>query len=88
MCDFHRLQAWERWFSKKTNGCSDRKGDIIPKLRRIARSRTLAEMDKAIEEFQSSEFWNEKSYPQLQSYLRKYWFNIKEVTFKYGLVSF
>ena len=29
ICDFHRLQAWERWFNKEDNGFSERKGDII-----------------------------------------------------------
>ena len=64
ICDFHRLQAWERRFNKKDNSCSERKGDIIQKLRRIARSRTEADMNKAIEDFESSEFWNQKRLPQ------------------------
>ena len=49
ICDFHRLQAWERWFNKKDNGYQERKGDIILKLKQIARSRTEADMNKAIE---------------------------------------
>ena len=80
ICDFHRLQAWERWFNKKDNGCSERKGDIIPKLRQIARSRTEADMNKAVEDFEFSKFWNQKSYPRLMSYLSNYWFNIKKVS--------
>ena len=63
--DFHRLKAWERWFNKKHNGCSESKGDIIPKLRQIARTRTEADMNKTIEDFEFSEFWNQKSYPKL-----------------------
>ena len=80
LCDFHRLQDLERWFNKENNSCSERKGHLIPKLRRIARSRTEADMIKAIEDFESSEFWNQKSYPKLMIYLRNYWFNIKEVS--------
>ena len=79
MCDFHCLQAWERWFYKKENGCSERKGDITLKLRRIARSRAEVNMSKAIEDFEFSKFWNQKSYPKLLSYLSNYRFNIKEV---------
>ena len=80
ICDFHRLQAWERWFNKKDNSCSERKGDIIPKLRQIARSRTEADVNKAIEDFEFSEFRNQKSYLKLMIYLSNYWFNIKEVS--------
>ena len=37
-------------------------------------------MDKAIEDFESSEFRNQKSYLKLMSYLSNLWFNIKEVS--------
>ena len=51
ICDFHRLLAWERWFNKKSNGCSDKKGDIIPKLRRTGRSETIQELENALTDF-------------------------------------
>ena len=54
ICDFHRLQAWERRFDKKKiMFYSERKGDIIQKLRRIARSRTEADMNQAIKDLGS-----------------------------------
>ena len=40
LCDFHREQAWERWVKKKDHGVSHlmgKDGDVLPKLRRIAR---------------------------------------------------
>ena len=79
ICDFHREQAWERWLVKKTNGCSGRKGDILPKLRMIARSNTEDEMELAIEAFCESDFWCDIEYPKLKDYLTKYWFNINKV---------
>ena len=80
ICDFHREQAWDRWFTKKDHGCSGRKGDIIPKLRRIARSKTVEDMKDAIDSFKSSEFWSPDDYPKLIEYLNKYWFPIIKVT--------
>ena len=79
ICDFHREQAWERWLSKISNMCSKRKGDILPILRRIARSRTEQEMTEAITSIENSEFWTDNTYSKLKIYLQKYWFPIKEV---------
>ena len=62
--DLHHLKAWERWFNKKDKGCSQRKGNIIPKLRQIVRSRTEADMNKAIKDCEFSKFWKQKSYPK------------------------
>ena len=48
ICDFHRSQAWERWFSKKENSYAGVKDDMICKLRRIAVSMTGEERDKQL----------------------------------------
>ena len=53
---------------------------VTRKGRWVAISRTEADMDKATEDFESSEFRNQKSYLKLMSYLSNYWFNIKEVS--------
>ena len=79
ICDFHHLQAWERRFNKKSNGSSDRKGDIIPKLRRIARSKNSKDMEHAVADFKDSDFGSQENFPQLSNYLNKYWFSITEV---------
>ena len=78
LCDFHREQAWERWLAKKANGCSQRKGDILPFLRRIARSRTIDEMNDAISNLEKSEFFDE-NFKTFREYIEKYWLSIKEV---------
>ena len=53
---------------------------VTRKGRWITRSRTETDMDKAIEDFESSEFWNQKNYLELMSYLSNYWFNVREVS--------
>ena len=40
-------------WQKNDNGYSEKKGDIIQKLRRIARSRTEADMNQAIKDLGS-----------------------------------
>ena len=65
---------------KKSNGCSHRKGDLLPKLRRIARSRTRSDMNDVITDFKSSEFWTGSEYSKLTEYLSKYWFPIINVS--------
>ena len=80
ICDFHRCQAWEKWFYKKENGYAGVKRDMICKLRRIAVSMTGEEYDKAIDNLKKSEYWSGK----LQEYMETYWLPIKKV---YLLVS-
>ena len=43
ICDFHREQAWERWFNAIKNGAHMIKSEMLYKFRRIARSRTEKE---------------------------------------------
>ena len=75
ICDFHRSQAWERWFSKKENGYAGVKDDMICKLRRIAVSMTGEERDKAIDDLNESEYWSGK----LHECMETYWLPIKKV---------
>ena len=77
LCDFHREQAWERWLTKIANGCSDRQKDILPIIRRVARSRTATEMNEAIKNLKNSEFWKIEKF---QNYMTKYWLPLTEVS--------
>lgn len=70
ICDFHRATK---------NGCHTRTDDFLPKLRRIARARTVQEMNDAIDAIRNSEFWKEEKFTTLKEYIEKYWFDIKEV---------
>nr|XP_047133456.1 uncharacterized protein LOC124811602 isoform X2 [Hydra vulgaris] len=78
ICDFHREQAWDRWLSKLTNGCSDYKGNIISMLRRIARAQNQDEEDAAIEKLQSSNFWFDDKFHKFKKYITNYWLCNKE----------
>ena len=49
LCDFHREQAWERWTSKKDNGASDTREDLLAKLRQIAKATTQHKYNKALD---------------------------------------
>ena len=72
--------SMERWIVNQSNGCLHRKGGLLPKLRRIARSRTRSDINDAITDFKSSEFWTESEYSKLTEYLSKYWFPIINVS--------
>ena len=65
ICDFHCEQSRERWIVKKSNGCLHRKGDLLPRLRRIARSQTRSDMNDGITGFKSSKFWTGSEYSKL-----------------------
>ena len=88
ICDFHREQAWGRWLKATKNGCSGRKGDILPRLRRIARSQTVEEMNEAIISLRNSEFWEKDQFSNLREYIENYWLEIKEVCKDHNLNKF
>ena len=67
-------------YIKKSNECLHRKGDLMPKLRRIARSSTRSDINDAITDFKSSEFGTASEYSKLTEYLSKYWFPIINVS--------
>ena len=52
----------------------------MPKLGRIARSRTRSGMNDAITDFKSSEFWTGSENSKLTEQLPKYWFPIINVS--------
>eukprot|EP00794_Sanderia_malayensis_P018489 gene18489-20338_t len=78
ICDFHREQAWERWLSECSNGCSTVKHEILPRLRRIARSLTETDSEAAITALRSSHFWSDPCDSRLADYVEKYWLSIKK----------
>lgn len=78
ICDFHREQAWERWFNKKANGHSEDKSKIVPWLRHIVHSETIEKSEEAIELLKISEHWTNGE--KLRDYVSKYWLRVKEVS--------
>ena len=80
ICDFHREQAWERWLSKVSNGCSHIKQEVLAKLRRIAHAITEEECEAAIQSLRQWEIWKHSSYSKLVDYVERYWFKEKKAS--------
>ena len=59
LCDFHREQAWERWFVKKDHGVSTQKDLVLCLIRRVAHASTEAQFGLARASCKSSEVWKE-----------------------------
>ena len=78
ICNFHRDQAWEHWFSKIVNGHSEDKSKIVPLLWRIAHLETIEKSVEAIEVLKTSEYSSNRE--NLRDYLSKYWLKVKEVS--------
>jgi len=78
ICDYHRIQAWDSWFNRKTNGCFNHKAVILEYLNRIAESGTDYEMNQSLDLFKKSEFYSKNNYVNLLLYFNTYWFNMKE----------
>ena len=51
--------------------------DMLPVIRRVARSRTATEMNEAIKSLKNSEFWKIEKF---QNYMMKYWLPLTEVS--------
>ena len=52
----------------------------MPKLHHIARLRPRSDINGAITDFKSSEFWTGSECSKLTEYLSKYWFSIINVS--------
>ncbi|XP_065061283.1 uncharacterized protein LOC135688380 [Rhopilema esculentum] len=66
------------WLSKCANGCRGVKEDVLSKLRRIARSISIAESERAIDALKRSVYWEDKAYAGLVDYIERYWLSIKK----------
>ncbi|CAC5393005.1 unnamed protein product [Mytilus coruscus] len=53
LCDFHREQSWERWLSTSHNGLTAEKENVLPLLRALARSSTIAEYQDSLSKLQT-----------------------------------
>ena len=61
ICDFHRLQAWQRWVWKSKNGLSQNEQDeLMYHLKMIANEKTKREYEDAVDELRGLEVYNEK----------------------------
>lgn len=78
LCDFHREQAWTRWVSKGgVHQVSHVKGEVLARLRRIARASSHLEYKESLNALCESTVW--KTCKTLQTWFSTYWLPHKEV---------
>ncbi|XP_065209956.1 uncharacterized protein LOC135838315 isoform X1 [Planococcus citri] len=77
ICDFHRQQAWVRWFSKKDNISNiDEKNILLSFFRKLADARSNDEFCYIESTMRSSEAWQNN--PKVQRYFNSTWLPVKE----------
>ena len=77
LCDFHREQAWVRWFNDGKHNCRDIKDEALAYMRGIAYSLTKEEMIQRIGDLKNQEWWRNRK--NLRKYVTKWYLKIKKV---------
>lgn len=73
VCDFHRLQAWNRWLVKLTNGVSKSDAEELQKLlKKVAQSNTEEVYNITKKALEDSVEW--KKYDNFVRYMEQTWF--------------
>lgn len=74
LCDFHRLQAWNRWLRRRENNV-EHPNNALDLMKQVAKSQSEERFEKAKEDFVNSVRWkNEK----LQNYCETVRLPVKE----------
>ena len=72
ICDFHRLQAWQRWIRKAKNGLNTlEQQELLSHLKRVANSRTQAAYSTAVTSLRSLPVY--VSNENVKRYVEKTW---------------
>jgi maltodextrin utilization protein YvdJ len=88
ICDFHRLQAWNRWLVKATNGVSKQDAQILKRqLKRLADSCSQQDFEINFANLKESDEW--KRHRNFQNYMNQTWFtdDIVKVWFAFLFVA-
>ncbi|KAH8025013.1 hypothetical protein HPB51_002427 [Rhipicephalus microplus] len=75
ICDFHRLQAWQRWLRRKENNISD-PDEALRLMKHVASASNQHDFDKAVEVLVDSEYWKNERF---RSYIEEVWLSVKEL---------
>lgn len=71
ICDFHRIQAWQRWSKASKNGLSaDEQSFFINTMQKIAYSRTKEAYEKGVEALRKSQLYKN---PRVRYYCDQVW---------------
>ena len=71
LCDFHRLQAWQRWVGTGSHGVLGVKDEVMSRLKLVAKSPTTDAFDKSIKELKNSNVWMTSA--ALREWFEKKW---------------
>ncbi|KAL3193715.1 hypothetical protein MRX96_002159 [Rhipicephalus microplus] len=77
ICDFHRLQAWQRWLRRKENNISD-PDEALRLMKHVASASNKHDLDKPVEVLVDSEYWKNDRF---RSYFEEVWLSVKELWF-------
>ncbi|XP_077491460.1 uncharacterized protein LOC144102061 isoform X2 [Amblyomma americanum] len=75
ICDFHRIQAWQRWICRKENGVSYPE-DALFLMESVASASNHDELEKALAALICSEHWQNEKF---RSYFETVWLPVKEL---------
>ncbi|KAL3197487.1 hypothetical protein MRX96_044889 [Rhipicephalus microplus] len=84
ICDFHRLQAWQRWLRRKENNISD-PDEALRLMKHVASSSNQHDFDKAVEVLVDSEYWKNERF---RSYFEEVWLSVKKLWFLFYKLEF
>lgn len=76
ICDFHKLQAWER--KLKSKELSANKEVVLPLLRNVGEALTVDAYEEAVNNLKEHEAW--RGNERLQSWFSRVWLNHCEVS--------
>ena len=72
ICDFHRLQAWQRWAKKSKNGLNSlEQEELLAHLKRVANASTRKSYDSAVASLKNLSLYKEKT--NVQKYVDNVW---------------
>ena len=72
ICDFHRLQAWQRWVRKSKNGLNSlEQEELLAHLKRVANASTRKAYDLAVASLKNLSLYKEKA--NVQKYVDNVW---------------
>ena len=71
ICDFHRLQAWQRWLNTSSHGLVQGKEEVLALLKNLAKAPTETAYEKALQSLKESQYWKTNS--DLRNWFEKMW---------------
>jgi len=71
ICDFHRLQAWQRWLNTSSHGLVQGKEEVLALLKKLAKAPRETAYETALQSLKESQYWKTNS--DLRNWFEKKW---------------